>query len=503
MNRTIAIALALVAAWLPSLASAGGIGLYHPLDRPVTDDEIAATAAALDLTEDQVTALSLPPATGRWWVVGLTYEPCHGSAGTPLADAIVDARAKLDSLLSGEAVAGLSRALEALPCAPRLAERALLTEALELLGQAAQDESDEPTARAAYRQLLAMAPSYRLTSPPGTGYEVLWEEVRRDALSAGAASVAIQHGNPAVRVDGEPIPVAWTATASLAPGRHLLQWTNDDSTSGAWIEVADDLEEAALISYDGSTLSLLSRGPASVGARAAVEIWLQAIADGAGLDGVAVIQEEEPPSGYVVRGGEAEAWVAPLRRAGRTPKAATPTSADLLRIAVGGGWLTTGGAQYGDLTLALDLRLIGPLHLRVDGELGISEPIRFPGNPDYDGRSALLPGFGVGVAVHPTDGPAQPFAALSLGLWIVSPDAVQGLVDAATDAGANSDSLDVLGGRGPVTFRAFLDGGVDLLPGGGPLVIRVSGGVGYGFGFQARAGAQVGLRFGGKKGGGS
>jgi hypothetical protein len=49
--------------------------------------------------------------------------------------------------------------------------------------------------------------------------------------------------------------------------------------------------------------------------------------------------------------------------------------------------------------------------------------------------------------------------------------------------------------RGPVTFRGFLDGGIDLVL-DRVVSVRLTGGVGYGFGFQARAGSQVALRFG-------
>lgn len=50
--------------------------------------------------------------------------------------------------------------------------------------------------------------------------------------------------------------------------------------------------------------------------------------------------------------------------------------------------------------------------------------------------------------------------------------------------------------RGPVAFRGYLDGGLDLVP-HKALGVRLGGGVGYGLGFQARGYVQFLVRIGG------
>ena len=80
------------------------------------------------------------------------------------------------------------------------------------------------------------------------------------------------------------------------------------------------------------------------------------------------------------------------------------------------GKLTVGYANlqltsYGNITLAADVRVVGPLHVRVEGDLAISEPIvtGLAGYPN-EGSVAALPGIGVGAAVRPTRGTIQPQA---------------------------------------------------------------------------------------------
>jgi len=200
-----------------------------------------------------------------------------------------------------------------------------------------------------------------------------------------------------------------------------------------------------------------------------------------------VVQEPgRRPTGYVVRDGKASTWEAEARGpAGGGPRR--------LRIALGGGWMHVGGAHYGDFGLAADLQLVGPLHLHVEGDVGLSQPIEFPDH-GLDGSFTVLPGFGAGVSMRPGGDVVQPFAALSFGVWIVPATYTDKAREAVSQLG-DVESRAAVESRSPVTFRAFLDGGVDLAP-TGPLIVRLSGGIGYGFGFQARAGAAVGLRFG-------
>lgn len=479
------VAVAIAAA--PLSAAAETIVVTSSDGSPVRD-QLPSIAKALEAEPDELEPLAIEPGTG-WYALGVTLSICEGEPGPDLASTVASARMKLEALQSGDAITALQAAIEPLPCASFAVDRGLLAESLDLLGQAAQDETREDEARAAYRQLLALDPSWRLRSPPGTGYEVLWEEVRLEVLAAGASTVSVQHGLEGAWIDGVAVEPGWSGTLNLVPGRHLLQWTTDGATTGAWFELAQGTPSAALVDAIVGYAALLARGPVDAGRKLALELWLSALAEAGDKGGVVVVQGMDPTGGYAVRGGRAEAWVAM-----DTVELPTLVRADRLRVALGGGWMLAGGASFGDLALAADVRLIGPLHLHLDGDLGFSQPIDLTGST-IDGAFTVLPGVGLGVALRPGHGVAQPFVALSLGVWIV-PDTFTDEAVAQIEQHGDVFSRAVAESRGPVTFRGFLDGGVDLAPGDGPLIVRLTGGVGYGFGFQARAGAQVGVRLG-------
>ena len=485
--KTVHVLIAVGLTLAPLSAAAATVGLTTA-DGSTAKGSLGAVANALEVDQDEVEPLAIEAGDG-WYAPGLTFTACGGDAGAELGTTIASAKMQLEGLQSAEALTGLDAAIEALPCAAFPVDPEVLAQALELLGQAAQDESKADVARLAYQRLLAVAPSYRLSSPPGTGYEVLWEEVRADVLAAGVASLAVQHDIGDVWLDGGAVEPGWSGTLKLVPGRHLLQWTADGATTGAWIELRRGAAKAALVDAATGYAALLREGPADPGRKLALELWLGELAETAGWQGVAVVQQEGPASGYVVRDGRSQAW-----QAGDEAPGAAATGVDRLRIALGGGWMLAGGASFGDVALAADVRLVGPLHLHVDADLGISQPIDFPGS-EYHGAFTALPGFGVGVALRPGAGVAQPFAALSLGVWVVPSSFTD---EAVAQVGVLGDAMSraEIESRGPVTFRGFLDGGIDLAPGDGPLIVRLSGGVGYGFGFQARAGAQVGVRVG-------
>lgn len=500
MSRSLALLLATLATVAAGPAVAGSYGLLRGDGGPVAAP--ARVATALGLTPDEVVPLGLPIPSDGWHVAGASFSGCSGQPASDLGPVLTSARAQLDDLDSGSAQAALAQAIEGLPCAGTPVDAEELAAALEILGQAAQDESDEDAARAAYRQLIATNPSYALTSAPGTGYEVLWSEVRRKQLALGSVEVSVQHtGTVEVRLDGAAVDASSPAPVFLTSGRHLLQWTSGATTAGAWITLDADAGSAALIEAEALT-PLLSAGPRSAGRRVALQRWLTNLAVAGGLDGVAVIQNDAPLTGYrvdVMGDGTAEGWATapstPVPTPGTGPGAAIRASGGM-RILLGGGWMLADRANYGDITVAAEVRLIGPLHLRIDFDLGISQPLQLPGNDHYDGAVALLPGLGAGLLMRPVKGPIQPFGAFTAGVWITPASYTQATVAAAVAAGASSDDVLALTARRAATVRLFADGGVDLLPEDGSFVLRLSGGVGYGFGFQARAGAQVGFRIG-------
>lgn len=462
---------------LPGLAEAAGV--MHAAGSELRDADRAAAATAAGTGD--ATALVVQTPAAAWLAAGATVGAERQGTVMALSEQLAAAREQLTNLQTAEAMAGLRQAISSLPSSSAAVDPADLHAALELLGQAAQDEGQEEVARAAYRQLLAASPAARLSTPPGTGYEEVFDAVRNEVNALGRPVFALRHARREVRWDGEPLEARWSGSQPIAPGRHLLQWSDGLGWQGAWVDVPDDAPAVVLLATDGSIEELLAAGAVDEGHRAALVGWLGTLDPD-----VVVVQGLEPLRGYRVTGGQIASWSGAARTV-----AAPPADLDRVRVLVGGGYGFVDGSSYGELGGALGVRLIGPLSLRIDGGVGISEPLDFGPGHALTGRVALLPGVGVGPMVQLPTGPAQPFAALSLGVWIVP-------ADQRADAEAEASRLDAtlsdqLSARGPVGFRGYLDGGVDLLP-AGPLVLRLWGGVGYGYGFQARGGVRAGVR---------
>ncbi|MCP4871224.1 MAG: hypothetical protein GY898_21145 [Proteobacteria bacterium] len=87
----------------------------------------------------------------------------------------------------------------------------------------------------------------------------------------------------------------------LGPGRHLLQWSDDDSNIfGAWVVIAPTAKTPVLVtSKRPHAVSLLATGMDSEAGRAALGPWLDAIRRAHGLSGIVVLVDgERPQSGY-------------------------------------------------------------------------------------------------------------------------------------------------------------------------------------------------------------
>ena len=469
--------LALILLLLPAVASAS-VALLDPSSEPLDEP----TRARLLATLGDAPVLKPLPTDGAWQSHGATLAAPQSGGTVDLAIAVAEARARLEALEVPAARKTLLAALADAAGSPSPVSSKHLAAALELLGQAAQDEGDDEAATDAYQRLLTIAPSFSLSTPPGMGYEELFNRVRVKMNTLREGNLAIQHDLAEVHWDGEPIPAGWTGSRSVRPGEHLLQWLVDNTRHGAIVTVEGG-KPVSLVAT-ASLARLLAEGAADEGRRVALTPLLQALA--ADLPAIAVLQSREPLRGYTLRGDAFEAWSAAA--------AVASAPSDRARLAVGGGYGLVDGSSYGEITGAFDLRLIGPLSLRIDGGLGISEPLDFGVDHALTGKVALLPGVGAGVVAAKPGGPAQPWVGLSLGVTISPPglraeaEAEARRLDAAT-----AERLDA---RGPVAFRGYLDGGLDLAP-PGPLLVRVYGGVGYGLGLQVRAGVQAGLRFGG------
>jgi hypothetical protein len=296
-------------------------------------------------------------------------------------------------------------------------------------------------------------------------------------------TVAVQHGDSEpVCWDGLPVGARSAIPLDAMPGRHLLQWRSADGWRGAWVELPTGAGRATLIAQ-GLAKDLLAAGATNAASRTALLAWLGALAETAGLDGVAVVQPGKVPHGYVVRGGELSAWAATLEAE------AAAMERDRVRTVLHGAFSTVQGARYGTVGGGVSVRIVRVLHLHVDIDLLISEPI-VSSDPAYHGRRALLPGAGAGLLLHPEVGVIQPYVGFTAGAWFGGRD--EGLIR-STD---NPDLQDELRERQAVNLRLYGEGGVDLIPLGKAFVVRLGVAIGGGLGFQFRVGGGIGFRFG-------
>jgi hypothetical protein len=441
----------------------------------------------------------LAPAVGAWIPLGTTLQPCASAPGA-LAAAISEARGLLSQLQEADAIDILRNAVASAPCGVDTVERPVLGAALDLLGQAAQDGQKEAVARDAYVRLLAIDPAWRLQSPPGTGYETLWNAVRREVLARPTATFALWHQGE-VRVDGEVIPKESAATLSLAAGPHWVQWREDNGWKGMWLQLGSGVS-AGLVATP-TREGLLRAGPSGAGTRLLLTALLDRLAQEQGAAGAAVIEQTHDAgrSGYVVRAGALEAWAESVETQARG------VPSDRLRLGVGGGYLRLDQWNYGSVHTSVEVRLVGPLHVVVEGDVGLSQGVQL-NNPELDERPSAngdvltLPSIGAGALVRLQKGPIQPFIGATVGASLDPPALREPLVEqiASLDPDGTQTADDIaiaeLRARPAAIFRVLLDGGVDLLPGGGRLVIRPHAGVGWNGGLLVRGGLLVGLRFG-------
>ena len=472
-----------------AVVAAGAIGLMTTLGLPPSDKELARTAPQIGVNVETLRAVGLDAQLQPWWAVDLRLAPCAALPGLDLDAAVRQSDRELADLEAAAAVRTLKDAVESTPCTEGWVDAGALKVALEWWGHAGQLAEDERAARAAYSQLAAVDPGWRIRPPPGSGFEELWDTVRGELASQNLTTLAMHVGSREVRWDGESINGP-TARLDTAPGRHLLQWMDaSGGVQGGWVLVTGRAPAAALVtSQRADALSLLERGMETEAGRVALQVWLGALQTAHGFDGIVVLDPSaRPAGGYRLDAEGLRPWSAELQ-------AAFTMTPDRARVLLGGGWLSVNQAadNYADARLAADVTLIGPLHITADFSVSFSS-ISHPRSPEWDGGVVVLPGFGLGLALRRPTGLVQPFGSVTGGLWSAPGfDSVESTLDGAL----LDESSRVHQPDSPVSPRIFAEGGVDLLPGGQPLVIRVSGGVGYGLGLQLRAGVLVGVRFG-------
>ena len=363
---------------LPAPGWAGGLGVIaadgSAVDAPMLDN----VAEALQFPQGTVAPHDLGQPAGAWLTVAVEVDACVSPVEVDLAGVADDARTKLSQLESAEALEALEAAVGTAACSPSPVARADYLVALELLAQAAQDEGKVDRARAALQRLVAADASYRLSSPPGSGYDHLWTEVRRGAAQVEPVEVAIQHAGE-VLLDGEPVPAAWTLTAPLLPGEHLLQWRLGGAWTGGQLTVPTDAEAGALIE-PAAVRGLLDRGPADAGSRAALRTWLVFEATSAGLDGIAVVQDPRGLRGFVVEEGRTGSWNSLLAggRSGQTKRAEPPPPGVPIGLGLAGGAAVLGGlsAWQFDTYGALQEELQGNIPSYEERQLKAAEATR-------------------------------------------------------------------------------------------------------------------------------
>lgn len=472
-----------------SVLAAGAMGLVTTLGLPPSDKELARTATQLGVDADSLRAISLDVQLQPWWSVSARLAPCAALPGLDLDRAVRRSDQQLADLEAAAAVATLREAIEVTPCTEGWVDAGALTVALEWWGHAGQLAEDERSARLAYGQLAAVDPGWRIRPPPGSGFEDLWDTVRGELAAQNLTTLALHVGQREVRWDGVLV-AGPTARLDAAPGRHLLQWIDESGGfQGAWVLVTGRTPTAALVtSHRADALALLAGGMETEAGRVALQVWLGALQVAHGLDGIVVLEpNSKPAAGYRIGSEGLRPWTAELQ-------AAFTMQPDRARLLAGGGWLSvdTATAHYADTRLSFELKLVGALHLCADVSVGMSR-ISHPRSPQWDGGVVVLPGFGVGLALRRPVGLVQPFGAVTGGLW-----SAPGFddVESTLDGALLDESSRVHQPELPVSPRVFAEGGVELVPGGQALVIRVSAGVGYGLGLQLRAGVLVGARFG-------
>ena len=384
----------LMASWaLP--AWAGDLGVVSSGGSAVDDDALGNVADAMGRPRGEVLAHRLGQPDGNWWSIGLTLVGCESRESVDLAAAVATARTQLSNLDSSDALTGLDAAVETAPCSAEPIRRPDLLVALELLAQAAQDEGKVEAARAALRRLVSSDSAYQLSTPPGSGYEDLWNEIRREIGQVEPVPVAVQHAGE-VLLDGELIPAEWTLTAPLLPGPHLLQWRTADTWTGAWVTVPAGSTAGALVEQD-AVAALLDKGPADTGSRAAIRTWLTAVAGEAGLEGIAVVQDGRGLRGFIVDQGRTGSWNSLLTGKRRAISPAVPPLAVGIGLAGGGAAFgVLSGWQHGEMN-RLRVELEGSPHdrdeiegLEFDGQLAADRTSAFAGTAMALGTASVV-----------------------------------------------------------------------------------------------------------------
>lgn len=459
-------ALILLFACGPSSAVGGTLAVLRQDGGAPSRAEVVAAGRAIGWKAADLwgTAIPLHPGTTLWR--GLVAEPCGGAAAEPLPQIVARSKEHVLQLRSSAALAELQRGAASLPCLAGPADRALLLQFWALLGQAAQDESRPEAARAAYRQLLQLDPGHRLDVAAGSGYDDLWNEVRRESLLARPSSLVVFHVGRQVHVDGVAVAERPSVAAEAVPGRHLLQWVADGRWTGAWVMLG--AEPGTLVFSDPSSArALLSMDGGDPASRGALAVLLADLRTKLGADSIATVGGD-PYRGVVLRGSGLESWPA---------EGAITTGRDRVWTGVSGGWAYVQGFHNVQAELRADVRVAGPLHATLGVDL-LARPL----DPSMSGgsRTSTLPQVFVGLVGRATKGPARFWAGGTFGLWFYLRNLSD--VNAATQLAVVPSGLGLVG--------------LDLVPRDGAFFVRLSVAAGYGLGFQCLAGAGVGVRWG-------
>lgn len=423
---------------------------------------VEAAARALSVPSREAYGTALPLAPGVLLTEGLSTRLCPAGPSEPLRTVLPRNREHLVQLRSGVARVELMAAVEALPCQPEALSTQEIAELLELLGQANQDEGRAEDARFAYERLLRIAPAHRLGSAAGSGYDQLWNDVKRTQLAARTAPVSLAAAH-ALRWDGLDVPVSAPTPVDAQPGEHFVQWSEQGQWRGAWVQVGP--AGGALTFSDAATSRvLLQDGGRSPAGRATAAVLLAALSRSLGAPAIATVGTADPFEGVHWAGGKLQRW--PV-------EGAVTTGRDRLWLGLTGGYGHVQSAHHVAADLRADVRIVGPFHAGV-GVFLLARP-SVEGEP---GRT--LPAVRVGLLLRATRGIARFYGGGTFGVWMWLGE---------TDDPAESRPL-------VVRPSGMAEVGVDLVPKDGPLFVRLGAAAGYGLGFQVMGSAGIGVRWG-------
>ncbi len=468
------------------------------------------TAPTMVLSHDKLSGPS------RLLVVGAKAERCGGEPVSLSVTAKLDEAA--ERVLSFElekAQESLTVVQTLLPCQEAPVPARDLARLAFLGGAAAFDLGDAAGAEAAMRQAAAADPTYEGERGFPRDHVELLKAVREEVTGGRPARLWVWPGPGMAEVylDGALLQHPGQDGASVAPGRHLLQVSTPHGLTGMWLEIGGDAVvvwpsagrsvwadggrsaggeramramltdefggrqgDVHVIQYRGRRLPMAATFPADGGPRAE---WVASAepktGTGGGSGGGSAAGGSGSGTGGEAGGGGGGETGGGETGGGETGGGEAPAKVRRFRIAATFGYQLVEPFSYAMLGIDFGVRVWGPLEVGAFVRPSFGGPAQLPDeltDTPVQGQVFLMP-FGVSAGVR-KDG------------WL-SPWVAGGLQFAYNAHGLRAQ---------PALLGFMVQGGLDLSPGDGPLIIRLEGEIGLlGLHFAARIHAGAGVRF--------